>query len=236
MTFGDLLDQVARSTDDTSGQMRAAALRWLNLARSEIETLGPWRSALDPVATLLTSAGTTSGIYTLSGYEGIAASTMWDETNSGPVREETLKALSDNDPQKQTLGQPTFWADAGRSTAGERQVYLWPIPDSAFTIRFAGYRLLADVSDENLSVDPYFGPILLWGATFSAGLRYYQQLDNNESDSATQRAYTIFMRLVAKRRGMEPLAPVGSFQTDPVKNPAQPMGLVGRLDPSRYPA
>lgn len=234
MTFRDLLDQVAGSAGDDSATYRADARRWLNLARSHIADSATWRSALDSTSTLVTSASNTSGIYAVTGYREIVGTGMFDETNDAIIIHESLADMNAVDVAKDVSGQPNYWADAGMSTAGVRQIYLWPIPDAAYTIRFSGIKELTDigVDDDVLTVDPYFGPLTEWASCLSSGLRYYQELDDNEDAAQQQLALGTFERAIRRRRQKNTIATSAVLVMRSVR--AGNQSVVGRFDPSHY--
>lgn len=235
MTVKDILDQIVFDSDDDDGKFRTAALRWFNLVRAYIAQKGEWRSAMVADATLTTAAATTDGLYILDGYEHLVHDWMWDETNENVIRHESYDVLNALDVDKSTTDFPAWWADAGVDTNGAKQIYIWPVPDGAYTIRYAGYKLLTDLvsTDENLSTDPFFGPINRWGPTFTAGLRYYYDMNNHEDANIAMAQKQIFDMMIRQRRSEERIARTSGLRLKNVRGGTPtPMG---RFDPSRYP-
>jgi len=234
MTFDDLLDQVVADSGDTDGQYRTDALRWLNLTRADIADEHPWKSALKADATITTSAATTDGLYDLSGYTWISGDYLFDETNEASIRHESLVMTNAIDASKDTTGNPAYWSDAGVDTNGTPQIYLWPIPDGTFTIRFSGYAVLADVAESatGSATDDFFGPLTPWGPTMSAGLRYYHDLNNNENPQQVALMLQVFKSKIRKRKSKDGLALPGSIPMQVVNTRRRI--ATGRFNPSHY--
>jgi hypothetical protein len=232
MNVGDLLNQVAYDAGETSGEYREAARRWLNLTRAEIADWGLWRSALK-TDTFATAAATTSGIYPMTGYQALSLDTMYDETNNGPITHEAIKTLRDIDPDKSTTSSPYHWAEMGQDQAGEWNIYLWPIPDGAYTIRFQGYAHLDDLEDEDLEIDPFFGRLLPWSSTFAAGMRWYHDKNNNEEANQLLVSRNEFVRQVQRRATKNALAPATALRMRNIRSNA-PFPGPGRLNPAHF--
>jgi len=236
MTVADLLDQVTHNSDDSTGAYRTAALRWFNLCRSEAYSEVNWRTAMQHDATITTSAAQTDGMYELDDHEHVIHQRMWDETNEDTIVYESYQALQGIDPKKETTGPPSLWSDGGieNATSGDRNIYFWPIPDGTFTIRFSGYRKYKDIlsTDESLTTDPIFGDIGAWGAAFASGIRYYQDLDDNESIqqiAIQERRWRSNLRRRKKRNGVLPNV---QMQLADVRHMFQPQQ--GRFNPSNF--
>lgn len=236
MTFNDLIDQVAFDANDDAAEYTAAARRWLNLMRSDVAATTLWKTALNPVATITTAATTTSGIYSLTGYDFICGDYIFDETTRMAIEHNGLAQINIVDPAKNVFGPPQMWADAGMDTNGVRQIYLWPIPNDTRTIRFPGYRALVDIGESQLALDldPYFGPLTPWAGAFSAGMRYYHDLNNNESAAQIQIQQAGFHRKINQRKSHNRLSLSSKVHMADVRAPLSVYGL-GRFDPSVYP-
>jgi hypothetical protein len=241
MTISELLDQVVFDAGDEDTAYRIAARRWLNLTRSDLANRVLWKWAARSAATLTTSAATTSGIYSLvdaatssTGFEFIMGDRFYDETNSNVVSHDSMMTLDGADPDKSTTGQPTVWSDAGTTSAGVRQIYLWPIPDGTYTLRFNGYVLLTDVTDANDpdSADPFFGPISPWASTFTAGLRFYHDMNNNEDTNQVLLAKRLFDDQVTQRIKNNRLSLAEPLRMKVIKT--QEIETMGRFDPGHY--
>ncbi len=236
MTFGDLLDQVTHSADDSGGSYRTAVLRWLNLCRSEAYNEANWRTAMQADATITTAASQTDGFYELDDHEHVISQRMWDETNEDTIMYASYQDLQSIDDKKETTGPPKWWTDAGieNATSGDRLIYLWPIPDGTFTIRFSGYRKYKDIlsTEESLTVDPIFGAIGPWGSAFAAGMRYYQMLDDNVSAQEQEmqdRRWKKKLRQRKKRNGLLPNIQFGLHNIRQISQPNQ-----GRFSPAHF--
>jgi len=234
MTFGDLLDEIAAQAGDESGTGRAQARRWLNLTRSYIADQAQWRSAFTADATFTTAAATTDGLYALSGYSSVSGDYLYDETNLLPIQFESFAALNAIDPDKTTTGQPSYWSDAGMDSNGLRRIFLWPIPDSAYTIRYAAYKDLSDIAagNETLTLDPYFGPIPPWQSTFLAGLRYYMDLDSNEQPQQIALQKMVFDQQIKQRKRGNTVAPHAGGTLS--RKRSVTINPTGRYDPAHY--
>ncbi len=234
MTVGDLLDQVAFDAVDLEGDYRTAALRWLNLLRADMAAKGPWRGALDPVATITTAAATTTGIYAITGYTMVASEWMFDETTRFPVQYDSRAVVGFADPKKTVFGPPRIWTDAGASsTTGEYQVQLWPIPQDTRTIRFPAWRRLADLTSaqEALTVDPYFGFITEFQHVFEAGLRYHHDKNANESAQQIFGQRGVYKNALDQAFKSNRVSPVTLKRLRPVAGSKM---MRGRLDPAHF--
>jgi len=232
MTFADLLDQAVYDAGDDSGEYRLRALHWLNLARAYVADRGTWSAAMDPEATLTTDEDTTTGLYTIGSYDHISGDYLFDETSNNVVRHESLSQQNAIDPDKSTTAAPNWWGDAGADSNGNRQIYLWPVPDSAYVLRFAAYRTLTDISNEALSTDPFFGAITPWGPTFSSGIRYYHDLNSNEDASQILLQRQTFDFFIKQRKKNNELSPGATLRLGIVRTQA-PM-VSGRFSPAHF--
>lgn len=234
MTVSDLLDQITFDSGDAGSEYRTAARRWLNLTRAYIADQAMWKSALDPTPTITTAAATTSGLYSLTGYEFVASSTIYDETNETVLTMDSLARLSEIDPGKETTGKPSHWADAGMDSSGDRQLYIWPVPDDTYTIRYNGYKRLTGLTanDDNDTEDPFFGPIMPWSACFTAGLRYFHDLNNNDDINAVMRSQIAFDKQITRKKTQNRVNSVGPIPMSVIK--AQILAPTGRFDPSHF--
>jgi hypothetical protein len=187
------------------------------------------------VDTFDTAAATTDGLYSLTGYEHLIHDNLWDTTNETTINHESYSTLQGIDPNKETTGPPEYWADAGVDTNDERQIYLWPIPDGTYTVRFSGYKKLTDLgeSDDTLDKDPFFGLISPWSACFASGMRYYQDLNNNEDANQAALQLNIFNRLIRDRKATNMIAPTSKTGMEIVRHAAL-TPFAGRLDPAHY--
>jgi hypothetical protein len=233
MTFGDLINHItARAGDDTS-EFRANVLRWLNLVRSDIADSHTWRCAFVADGSLTTSAATTDGLYALnSTYEQVAGNRLYDETNNNIIFHESYALQNGVDVDKTTTGFPDWWSDAGLNAAGSRKIYLWPIPDGAYTIRIPHFKRLTDISDETVDVDPYFGLILPWARCMEAGLDYYWAEDDNESQTAIRDAYILFQAKIKQRKRQDTASPHGSLRLKNVRSSADK--VTARFNPAHF--
>ena len=234
MTFGDLLDQAAHDAGETDGEYRTNARRWLNLTRSYIADKTQWRWAFNAAASFDTSAATVSGFYSLSGYERISGDLLFDETNNIPIKHEAFAVLRGMDPDKSVLSSPTYWADAGTDSNGDRQIYLWPVPSATYTISYPGIRALTDVVESQLTldIDPYFGPIMPWAHAFTAGIRYFQDLNNNEDATQIFAQLTVLEKRIDSRKRNNGVSPHAGLELQNVRSSGHV--AAGRLDPSHY--
>jgi hypothetical protein len=234
MTFGELLDSIAFDAADTDGAYRTRALTWLNLARSHASNFAMWRSAIDPDVELTTAAATTDGLYSITGgYDQISGSFLYDETNENTIRHESFATLNAVDQAKETVAEPDWWADAGHDSNGDPQIYLWPVPDGTYTIRLAAYKTVTDITDEDLAVDPYFGPLAPWAPAIMAGIRYYADLNNNETPQQSVAQLQVFERMV-KLRARKNGANTGTLKLKNVRSIASSSTGMGRFNPSHY--
>ena len=241
MKISDLLDQMEANSGDDGGQYRNDARRWLNFTRSEIANAALWKMALRPEATFTTAAATTSGLYSLadssessSGFEFIAGDKLFDQTNESPIFHESLGTTAEIDAAKGTDGPPTWWSDAGATSVGVRQVYLWPVPDGTYTILFHGYRMLSDIAaaDDDKTADDFFGPISPWGACFIAGMRYYHDLNNNEEVNQMLIQERKFQKTIRRRLTQNRLSITATLRQKVVNT--QIISTIGRFDPAHY--
>lgn len=206
MTFKTIIDVIVHRAGDDSGSYRDKVRDWLNMARSRIAGSHSWRAGVGVNQAITTSAVTTSGIYDIgSANEGVLGQTMYDETSNQVIEFDSFSSLKEIDPDKSTTGPPAFWADAGVTSAGIRQIYLWPIPAATYTIRFTSVKQVADIteSDEDVTVDPFFGAILPWAECFEAGLDYYYDKDNNEDANQVLLKLGVFERAIKRRKASE---------------------------------
>jgi len=241
VTVQDLLNQIAGNAGDSGADFAADARRWLNLTRSYIAGEAVWKWAMRDPATITTAAATTSGLYNLTdsitaaSYAFVAGDLLFDQTNENTISYESLGTLLQADHDKSTTGPPTRWADAGQDGSGNRQIYLWPVPDDAYTVVFPAYLLLTDLTSDNDGddADAFFGPISPWGACFAAGMRYYNDLDNNESDTAIALSDSRFKRHVNRMKAQNRPSPTASLPARIVRTRGY-YSEMGRL-PSSYP-
>jgi hypothetical protein len=235
LTIQDLIDHIARAADDSDASYATAALTWLNLTRADIANSARWRSAVR-VDTFTTSAGTTDGLYAIAGYEHLAEDWLYDETNDALIEHESKSTLEAIDTCKETSGNPTWWGDAGGNDFGQRQIYLWPVPNGTFTIRFTGYKLLADLTsaDTSLSVDPFFGPIAPWSNVLQDGMRYYHDLDNNEDSIQIGYQERRFRSALKRKKRVNDLAPISKTLLDNVRSRGGSYPVTARLDPGHF--
>jgi len=236
MTFSDLYDQVARNAGEDGGTYRADVRRWLNLARSEISDEAVWRTALRST-TITTSAGTTDGLYDIEGYEKISGQYLLNETNNTPIGHETYEALKAIDPNETVTGEPYFWADAGASSSRSGnfpRIFLHPIPDGAYVLRFNAYIRLEDIVEANdaLTTDPYFGWVSQWASCFVSGIDYYRALDDNEDSQDILTKRSLFDRAMKRRKKNNSVNAGQSIRLRNVRNEGR--ARVGRLDPAHY--
>ena len=249
MTYGELLSEIAAQAGDTSSRFRTQARLWLNLSRAHIADEANWRTAFVADVPLTTVADTAlyklreydSVLGTYTYFEAISGQYIYDETNTKPIEYQPFSELQAIDPNQEVTGQADYWGDAGvESIEGgiaptyARQIYLWPIPDSAYTLRYPAYKRLDDVdsSMEGNSNDVYFGPVLPWSHTFMSGMRYFMDMDNNESAeqiALQRRAFTDAIRLRKKNNTLAPHAG-GSLMVTRTTSITQ----TGRFDPSHY--
>lgn len=237
MTYGELLDDLARRADDDSDGYRKGARRWLNLVRSHIAKRARWRGAVR-IDTFNTSSSTTDGLYTLKRYSKLVEDVMFDETNEQPIEHESHATLNEIDIAKSVTGPPRWWADAGSDDNGNRRLYLWPIPDGTYTVRFAGQGNLTpiaidDASDEALTVDPFFGPLIDWEDVMSAGLLYHHRDDDNDDAQQVLTQLRIFDRLIDATKKVDRTAPVSSIRLKNVRNRTYAK-RTGRFDPAHF--
>lgn len=237
MTVSDLLDQVYFDAGEPGSAFRTASRRWLNLVRSFIADEALWSHALDPDIEITTSAATTDGIYSLAsgsvGYEFLASGQLYDTTNDVAITFEPRGRIKAMDPDP-TTGPPSRWSDAGLDSNGYRQIFLWPIPDSTYTLKFDGYKTLTDLTSaqDTLSVDPFFGPISPWSATFVEGLRYYHDLNNNESTEQVELQRRAFQKAVKRKKAQNRLSLVSPMALESIRY--QTTSTTGRFDPAHY--
>jgi hypothetical protein len=236
MIFSDLYTQVERNAGESGGEYRSDVRRWLNLARSEISDEAVWRDALRST-TITTSAGTTDGLYNIEGYEKISGQYLKNETNNTPIGHESYEALKSIDPNETVSGAPYFWADAGSEssrTGNFPRIFLHPIPDAAFVIRFNAYIRLTDIveSDDGLANDPYFGWLSQWAACFIAGIDYYRMLDDSEDAQELIVKRSLFTKAIERRKKNNSVNVGQSIRLRNIRNEGR--SRVGRLDPAHY--
>ena len=105
MTIGDLLNNLARLSDDDSDTFRISARTWLNLVRSHMAERARWRGAVR-IDTFATAAATTDGIYTLTRYAKLVEDTLYDETNIQPIQHESHAPCSAIAPPDRVASPP----------------------------------------------------------------------------------------------------------------------------------
>jgi hypothetical protein len=234
MKVSDLLDNVARTADDDSDEFRAAALRWLNLVRAHVAERARWKGSIR-VDTFSTSSSNTTGLYALSRYSHLAESRLYDVTNKQPILHESHALLNEIDAAKETTGPPSWWGDAGSDGRGDRMLYLWPIPDGTFTIRFTGQSNLVDLesADEDATIDPYFGRLSFWADVFDEGLQYHRLRDTNENAEQTLAQLRIFDRFIDGKKMVDRVSPTVSIELKNIRQRGLGMAR-GRLDPAHF--
>lgn len=234
MTVQDLLDQSRRSADDNSDDYEAAALRWLNLVRSDVASKARWRDAT--VIDTFTTDTRSTGLYALIGYEHVVDDWMFDETRENTIRYTSFPRLGAADPKQVVVGPSDQWSDAGVNSDDERQIYLWPVPDGAYVIRFRGYKSLKDLvaGDKESSVDPFFGKISEWGACFSAGLRYYHELDDNESAESIMVSLKTWRDSIETRKTVNKITVNSSIRMRNIRTGGRAGPSRGRFNPAHY--
>ena len=235
MTYKDLIDTLVSDSGDKGADYRANAIRWLNLARQDAVSMGTWKSAKNSRATFTTSAANTTGIYELTGMDAVIGGEMYDLTGHLPVERDTENKIMRMEVTPNQFGPPVLFADAGMTSLGERQIRLWPIPNDVRTIAYLGSVALIDVTSANelVSVDPYFGPISSCGSMLQAGLRYYHDLNNNETAEAINRSMGMFHKMIKLLSAQSGIDPDSSTRMDPVNRRRFVMPM-GRFDPAHY--
>jgi hypothetical protein len=239
--ISDVLDQLAFDSGDDGSGYTAASRRWLNAARADIADECMWRQAMRSDAQIVTAAATTSGLYDLTDsstgkkYQQILSDHLHDETNNRTIRHESFGSLRIADADKSVTGKPDFWADAGMDASGNREIYLWPVPDGSYTISFPGYLLLTDIteSDDTATEDPFFGPISPWFGTFVAGARFYHDLNNNEDAAITARQEFRFRERIRIRKKNNRVSPTAAMSMR-VVNTRQLRRVGARANPAHY--
>jgi len=234
MTVQELLDQAKRSADDDSDDYEAAALRWLNLVRSGVASKARWRDATK--TDKFTTDSRASGLYALVGYEHVVDDWMFDETRQNVITYTSNPRLGAADPQQIVTGPPNHWSDAGVNDEDEPQIYLWPIPEGNYTIRFRGYKSLKDLgtSDKILEVDPFFGKLSEWAACFSAGLRYYHDLDDNDSAEAIMLSLKTWQDTIETRRTVNKVNVNSAIRMRNTRTGGRNSPRPGRFNPAHY--
>jgi hypothetical protein len=234
MTVQELLDQSRRTADDDSSSYETAALRWLNLVRSDVASKARWRDAIR--TDTFTTDSRASGLYPLTGYEHLVDDWMFDETRENVITYTSHPRLGAADPKQVVVGPSNHWSDAGVSDDDERLIYLWPVPDGAYVIRFRGYKSLKDLtaSDKEKSVDPFFGKLSEWAACFSAGLRYYYDLDDNTSAESIAVALQIFNAAIETRKSVNKTSVNSSVRLRNVRTGGRNSPRPGRFNPAHY--
>lgn len=240
MTFADLFSQIASDSGDES--INDEARRWLNFTRSYLYGMHDWRNAFVADGTLTTAADTAH--YLLEDVGKISGDRFFDETNTQVIVHESRESLNSFDPARDVTGPPNYWADTGgdpaavtgASSAADRRIMLWPIPDSAYTLRFDYYKPMFDIerggSQDYYVVDPYFGLISEWAHVFLAGMRYYHDLNTNEDPQQIAFQLQTFERLARRKKARDPVAPTSSTSLKIIRHMA-PLSS-GRLDPAHY--
>lgn len=239
MTVSDLLNVIVFDAGDNSSDFRTNTRRWLNAVRAEVADAALWRQAVTIDASFNTSSATTDGLYALqdtSGnkYEHLLSDWLYNETSDERIVHESQQQLDAIDAAKDVTGPPTYWGDAGVDTNSIRQIYLWPVPDGTYTIRFSGIKRLTDLTDgdESLSDDPYFGEITPWANCFLEGLRYWYDKNNNEDAAKIAAQYQLFQRSIRKRKTRNNIAVVTGLPLRVVRTSNKV--ATGRFDPSHY--
>lgn len=232
MTFADLLGEIEKQSGDG---IRSQALTWLNYVRAEVADLHNWQQTLDVEKTLVTTANSTTGVFALDAtVDQIVSSEMFDVTNNCVIQHDSLLEINIVDPDRSVSSKASAWAGAGTDSSGNRKIRLYPIPDAVNTIRFHASIRLTEIlaTDENLSVDPYFGPVLEWGACFLNGMRWYQDLDNNEDPTQTEIQRRRFLGIVVDRKKRSNTAAQRTYRLNNV-NTIRPL-VFGRLPPAHF--
>ena len=235
MTYKDLLDTLVIDAGDTGTTYRINAMRWLNLARQDSVARGSWKSAKNASGSFTTDAGNTSGIYTLIGIDEVIGGELYDTTHHNVINRDTDNVLQRMDVGLDETGPPVLWSDAGMSSAGEKQIRLWPVPLEAIEIVYTGTKALTDITEnqELLTVDPYFGPLTACGSMLQAGLRFYHDLNNNEDVSTIGRSQTTFYKMISLVSSQAGIDANTSTRLDPVNRVMGYSGR-GRFDPGHY--
>jgi len=238
MTYGDIMANAGFDAGDTSADYQTAVLQWVNTVRNMIYVRGPWASTVRSNVSFTTSAATTSGIYTLqdeSGnkYTSLASDSMFDQTNEQTIRHESLARTWEVDHARTTPGSPSWWADAGLSTDGDKQVQLWPVPNGTYVIIFIGRPRMVDITSTGVSVDPYFGQINQWAEVLTEGVRIYHDINNNESASQIVYQRRAFEAAIKLKKTTERMTVTSTDRLAPVNAQTNHQQL-GRLDPSVY--
>lgn len=238
MTFDDILDNAAYDAGDDSAEYRAAALRWLNATRGYIRISGTWRSAFRESVDVSTAVSTPT-VALVDGssnlYEGVYGQYIYNTTNDTTLVLDTQASLRSADPDRATTGPPTWWADAGFNSSGQRLISLFPVPEAVYTLNFSGYMRLTDISSSatTLSEDPYFGPVLNWMSTLMAGLRYHHNLNNNESGEQILISQRMFENEIKRQKLADSLTPSAVISGRNIRGRGSRVP-VGRLDPAHF--
>jgi hypothetical protein len=140
------------------------------------------------------------------------------------------------DPAQVVTGPPNHWSDAGVNDEDEPLIYLWPIPEGNYTIRFRGYKALSDLGTDNKedSVDPFFGKISEWGACMSAGIRYYHELDDNESAESIVSSKALFDKAIDVRRKVNRASVNAGTRMRNVRTGGRNRPRPGRFNPAHF--
>jgi len=225
---------VIADSGDQGANYRANAILWLNLARQESVLRGSWKSAKNSESSLLTDANTT-GIYVLAGIDEVIGGQMYDTTANSVIERDTENTLMRMQVRPIVYGPPVYWADSGMTTAGDKQIRFWPIPDDVRTINYIGSKGLTDItaSDEMLTVDPYFGSLSGVGSMLQAGLRYYHDVNNNEDVGTIGRSQGTFYKAIILASGQSGIDNNSSTRMHPV-NRRGGYSASGRFDPGHY--
>jgi hypothetical protein len=239
VTFDTILTLVGFDAGDTGAEYKNRARDWLNIVRSEIADEAQWRWALRPEGTLDTVAD--QAYYNLTDastgdkYDHIAGDFIYDQNNDTNITYEAFGPLHAQDQDLDITGPPAIWSDAGATSSGDRQIILWPVPDSAYTLVFPGVVLFSDIteSDDSATVDPFFGPIAPWNATFMAGMRWQYAVNNNEDPNQILLYERMFRSKIRKRMSKNRVSPTSAVRNK-VVNRLNRRSMMGRLDPSRF--
>jgi hypothetical protein len=235
LTYKDLIDTVVMDSGDAGTNYRVNALRWLNLARQDAVAMGSWKSAKNSAATLTTNAAQTDGIYALTGIDEVIGGQMYDQTAHSVVERDTENLIMRMEVNPDQFGPPVLWADAGMTSAGEKQIRFWPIPEDERILAFLGTKALTDITSdqEALTIDPYFGALTGVGTMLQAGLRYYHDLNNNEDVSTIGRSQGTFHKMIKALSGQSGVDANAGTRLDPVNRRSFKLAS-GRLDPGHY--
>lgn len=235
MTYGDLLNALTSTSGDKGTAYRVNAMTWLNLARQDAASIGSWKSTKNSEATLTTDAGNTTGIYELTGIDEVIGGEMYDTTSHNVVSADTENKIMRFEVTPNQFGPPVLFADAGMTALGEKKIRLWPIPDDVRVLAFLGGVALIDVTtaNENVSIDPYFGPLSSCGTMLSAGLNFYRAVDDNEDIANIAKAESAFHAAIRRLSSQSGVDLNKGTALDAVNRRSVYIQR-GRLDPGHY--